>query len=148
MVAPASGAGILGVYGMALFELLERRGCDVRLVDARQAARLPGRPKSDAKDCQWLRRLHSYGLLAAAFRPADQVVVLRGYLRQRQMLLTYASQHVQHIQKATGGRRSSRPSRAASTTRRLHWVPGGPRCRREDSAREPRLTPGGGCWPW
>jgi hypothetical protein len=51
-------------------------------------------------DCQWLQRLHSYGLLSASFRPAEQVVVLRSYLRQRQMLIGYASQHVQHMQKA------------------------------------------------
>src|SRR6516164_888979 len=48
----------------------------------------------------WLQRLHSYGLLTASFRPADQVVVLRSYLRQRQMLIRYAGQHVQHMQKA------------------------------------------------
>ncbi len=51
-------------------------------------------------DCQWIQRLHSYGLLSASFRPEDQVVVLRGYLRQRQMLIGYAGQHVQHVQKA------------------------------------------------
>jgi hypothetical protein len=51
-------------------------------------------------DCQWLQRLHSDGLLSASFRPADQVVVLRSYLRQRQMLLGYAGQHVQYMQKA------------------------------------------------
>jgi hypothetical protein len=45
-------------------------------------------------DCQWLQRLHSYGLLTASFRPADQVVVLRSYLRQRQMLIRYAGQHI------------------------------------------------------
>src|SRR5215468_6649031 len=54
----------------------------------------------DVLDCQWLQRLHSYGLLTASFRPADQVVVLRSYLRQRQMLIRYAGQHVQHMQKA------------------------------------------------
>jgi transposase len=89
-----------GVYWIPLFELLAARGFDVRLVDPRQVQRAPGRPKSDVLDCQWLQRLHAYGLLAAAFRPEDQVVVLRGYLRQRDMLVTYAGQHVQHIQKA------------------------------------------------
>jgi hypothetical protein len=44
--------------------------------------------------------LHTFGLLAAAFRPDEQVCVLRGYLRQRAMLVTYAAQHVQHLQKA------------------------------------------------
>jgi transposase len=89
-----------GVYWIALFELLERRGVRVYLVDPRQTRHAPGRPKTDVLDCQWIQRLHSYGLLSASFRPDDQVVVLRGYLRQRQMLIGYAGQHVQHLQKA------------------------------------------------
>jgi transposase len=89
-----------GVYWIPLFELLEARGFEVYLVDPRQSRHAPGRPKSDVLDCQWLQRLHSYGLLSASFRPAEQVVVLRAYLRQRQMLLRYAGQHVQHMQKA------------------------------------------------
>ncbi|QDU21288.1 IS110 family RNA-guided transposase [Urbifossiella limnaea] len=89
-----------GVYWIPLFELLEARGLEVYLVDPRQSRHAPGRPKSDVLDCQWLQRLHSYGLLTASFRPAERVVVLRAYLRQRQMLLRYAGQHVQHMQKA------------------------------------------------
>jgi transposase len=89
-----------GIYWVTLFELLERRGFEVYLVDPRQTKHVPGRPKSDVLDCQWIQRLHSYGLLAAAFRPCDQVVVLRSYLRQRQMLIAYGSQHIQHMQKA------------------------------------------------
>ena len=89
-----------GIYGVPLFELLERRGFQVYLVDPRQTRQAPGRPKSDVLDCQWIQRLHSCGLLSASFRPDDQVVVLRGYLRQRQMLIGYAGQHIQHIQKA------------------------------------------------
>ena len=89
-----------GVYWIPLFELLERRGFQVYLVDPRQTKHAPGRPKTDVLDCQWIQRLHSYGLLTASFRPEDQVVVLRGYLRQRHMLIRYAGQHVQHMQKA------------------------------------------------
>src|SRR5262249_54865642 len=89
-----------GIYWIPLFELLESKGFEVYLVDPRQSRHAPGRPKSDVLDCQWLQRLHSYGLLSASFRPADQVVVLRSYLRQRQMLLRYAGQHVQHMHKA------------------------------------------------
>jgi transposase len=89
-----------GVYWIPLFELLESRGFEVYLVDPRQSRHAPGRPKSDVLDCQWLQRLHSYGLLSASFRPSDQVIVLRSYLRQRQMLVRYAGQHVQHMQKA------------------------------------------------
>lgn len=89
-----------GVYWIPLFELLETRGFEVLLVDSQQVQKIRGRPKSDVHDCQWIQRLHTFGLLASAFRPADQVCVLRSYLRQRAMLLTYAGQHIQHMQKA------------------------------------------------
>ena len=89
-----------GVYWIPLFELLESRGFQVCLVDPRQSRRAPGRPKTDVLDCQWLQRLHSYGLLTASFRPDDRVVALRGYLRQRQTLIRYAGSHIQHMQKA------------------------------------------------
>ena len=88
-----------GVYWIPLFQVLEERGFAVRLVDARQLKRVPGR-KSDVVDCQWLQQLHSCGLLAGAFRPDDQTCVLRSYMRQRAMLVGYAGQHVQHLQKA------------------------------------------------
>ena len=72
----------------------------VLLIDPRQAKRAPGRPKTDRLDGTWLQRLHPYGLLAGAFRPEAHVCVLRGSLRHRQMLLTYAAHHVQHRHKA------------------------------------------------
>jgi len=89
-----------GVYWITLFELLERRGFEVFLVNPRHTKQVPGRPKTDVLDCQWIQRLHSYGLLAASFRPADNVVVLRSYLRQRLMLIQYGGYHIQHMQKA------------------------------------------------
>jgi transposase len=88
-----------GVYWIPLFEVLEERKFEVRLVDARKVKNVSGR-KSDLLDCQWLRQLHSYGLLAGAFRPAAEVLPLRAYLRQRQMLVQYAAKHIQHMQKA------------------------------------------------
>ena len=88
-----------GVYWIALFEVLEERGFDVKLVDAHYARQVPGR-KTDVKDCQWLQELHTYGLLHAAFRPDDQVCVLRSDLRQRGVLVASASRAVQHMQKA------------------------------------------------
>jgi transposase len=88
-----------GVYWITLFEVLEERGFDVKLVDAHYARQVPGR-KTDVKDCQWLQELHTYGLLHGAFRPEDQVCVLRSYLRQRSMLVAMASRAVQHMQKA------------------------------------------------
>ena len=69
-------------------------------VNPRQTRHVCGRPKSDRLDCQWIRRLHACGLLAGSFRPADDIVVLRGYLRQRQTLIGDAGRHVQHMQKA------------------------------------------------
>ncbi len=88
-----------GVYWIPVFQVLEERGFEVKLVDARQLKRVPGR-KTDVADCQWLQQLHTFGLLAGAFRPDNQVCVLRSYMRQRAMLVSYASQHVQHMQKA------------------------------------------------
>ena len=88
-----------GVYWIPVFQVLEERGFEVKLVDARQLKRVPGR-KSDVLDCQWLQQLHTFGLLAGAFRPDDQICVLRSYMRQRAMLVRYAGQHVQHMQKA------------------------------------------------
>lgn len=88
-----------GVYWIPLFELLESRGFEVLLVDPRRLKSVPGR-KTDVLDCQWLQQLHTFGLLSAAFRPAGDVAVLRSYLRQREMLVQYASQHIQHMQKA------------------------------------------------
>jgi len=88
-----------GIYWIALFELLEARGFEVKLVDARAVHHVPGR-KSDALDCQWIQQLHTFGLLSGAFRPADDVCKLRVYLRQRSMLTEHAAQHIQHMQKA------------------------------------------------
>ena len=88
-----------GVYWIPVFELLEARGFQVLLVDARHVKNVSGR-KSDVLDCQWLQQLHTYGLLRAAFRPTEQIVVLRSYLRQRAMLIQYAARHIQHMQKA------------------------------------------------
>lgn len=88
-----------GVYWIPLFELLESRGFRVLLVNARHVKNVSGR-KSDVLDCQWLQQLMTYGLLSGAFRPAEQVCVLRALWRQRQMLLKNQSRDVQHMQKA------------------------------------------------
>ena len=88
-----------GVYWIPLFEILETRGFKVLLVNARHVKNVSGR-KSDVLDCQWLQQLLSYGLLSAAFRPTDQICVLRSLWRQRAMLLRLQAKHVQHMQKA------------------------------------------------
>lgn len=88
-----------GVYWIPLFELLESRGFTVLLVNARHVKNVSGR-KSDVLDCQWLQQLMSFGLLSGAFRPAEQVCVLRSLTRQRAMLLRSQGRLVQHMQKA------------------------------------------------
>lgn len=88
-----------GVYWIPLYELLESRGFTVLLVNARHVKNVSGR-KSDVLDCQWLQQLMSFGLLRGAFRPAEQVCVLRSLSRQRAMLLRSQGRFVQHMQKA------------------------------------------------
>jgi transposase len=88
-----------GVYWIPLFQVLEARGFEVKLVNARHVKNVPGR-KSDVQDCQWLQQLHTFGLLAGSFRPDDQTCVLRSYIRQRDTLIRDAAAHIQRMQKA------------------------------------------------
>jgi transposase len=88
-----------GVYWVPVFEILEDRGIEVILANARDAKAVPGR-KTDVNDAQWLQRLHSYGLLRASFRPGREIAALRSYLRLRERHLDYGAAHIQHMQKA------------------------------------------------
>jgi transposase len=88
-----------GIYWIPLFEILEARGLEVVLVNARDAMNVPGR-KTDVNDAQWIQQLHTYGLLRASFRPTADIAALRAYLRHRERLVEYAASHVQHMQKA------------------------------------------------
>ena len=88
-----------GVYWIPLFEILEERGFQVALVNAKHLKNVAGR-KTDWTDCQWIRIVHSRGLLSSSFRPPEQIAALRSYLRHRKMLVEYAASHAQHMQKA------------------------------------------------
>jgi len=88
-----------GVYWIPIYEILDAQGFQVAVVNARHVKNVPGR-KTDEKDCQWLQRLHTYGLLSASFRPDAEVVALRAYLRHRASLLEHRAAHIQHMQKA------------------------------------------------
>ena len=88
-----------GVYWIPLFQILEERGLEVCLVNARHAKNLPGR-KSDVADCQWLQHLHAVGLLRGSFHPPHAVRAIRALLRHRDSLVRMAASHVQHMQKA------------------------------------------------
>ena len=106
MAAWLKGCGITtvvmeatGVYWIPVFRVLEDSGLDVLLVNPRHVKYVPGR-KSDVGDCQWLRQLHTYGLLCGAFVPSAQVAAMRTYWRQRRELVQCASREIQHMQKA------------------------------------------------
>lgn len=88
-----------GVYWIPVYELLEARGFEVLLVNARHLKNVPGR-KSDVSDCEWIRELHSVGLLRGSFRPTAAIVALRAYLRHRQTLIDSAGIYTQRMQKA------------------------------------------------
>jgi transposase len=87
-----------GVYWIPLFEILEARGLNPKLIDSRSIGRR--NKKTDVVDCQWIRQLHTYGLLDGAFRPAASMLPLRAFMRHRKMLIDYAADHIRHMQKA------------------------------------------------
>ena len=88
-----------GVYWIPLYELLEQRGLEVVLADARQLKHVPGR-KTDMIDCQWLQLLHSCGLLRGAFRPADAFCHLRALVRQKATLVDDQATWLNRMQKS------------------------------------------------
>lgn len=88
-----------GVYWIPLFEILEARGIQVCLVNARHVKHVPGR-KSDVQDCNWLQKLHSLGLLNASFRPDAEMCGLRTLLRHRAQLIQHRAPHILHMQQA------------------------------------------------
>jgi transposase len=88
-----------GVYWIPLFEILEGRGFQVYLVNARHLKNVSGR-KTDILDCQWIQQLLTYGLLSPSFRPPEEIVAIRSLVRHREMLVQYRSAHIQHMQKA------------------------------------------------
>ena len=88
-----------GVYWISLYDILEERGFEVYLVNARHTKNLPGR-KSDVQESQWLLKLHTYGLLNNSFQPTSEIRVLRTYWRQRLQHVTGAATCVQRMQKA------------------------------------------------
>jgi transposase len=88
-----------GVYWIPVYEILEERGFQVYLVNARPTKNLPGR-KSDVQESQWLLKLHTYGLLNNSFQPLSEIRALRTYWRQRGEHVHGAATCVQRMQKA------------------------------------------------
>ena len=88
-----------GVYWIPVFEILQQRGLEVYLVNARHTKNLPGR-KSDIAECQWLLKLHTFGLLNNSFQPSDEIRTARTLWRHRGSLVAQASSAIQRVQKA------------------------------------------------
>lgn len=88
-----------GVYWIPLFQILEKRQIEVRLVNAHHVRNVPGR-KTDVEDCQWIQHLHSVGLLRGSFRPDDEICAIRSVWRHRDNMIQLATVHLQHMQKA------------------------------------------------
>jgi transposase len=89
-----------GVYWIVPHEMLEAAGLAVVLVDTRALGGVPGRPKSDRRDCEWLQRLHACGLLRGAFRPSEQVCILRTLMRDKGTLVAERSDWLRRMQKS------------------------------------------------
>lgn len=87
-----------GTYWQNLFSTLVGQGFDVILVNGRQTKNIKGK-KTDIKDCQWIQKLHSLGLLSASFLPDSDTYTVRTYSRHRLNLLNRSASCVKHIQK-------------------------------------------------
>lgn len=88
-----------GVYWIALFDVLQRHGLEVNLVDARGTKNVPGR-KTDVQECQWLRKLHTYGLLRPCFLPPPEIHAARTLWRLHIQHVRDAGRCIQRMQKA------------------------------------------------
>lgn len=88
-----------GVYWVPAYEVLEDAGIEAFLFDSRQTRQVSGR-KSDVLDCQWAQKLHSYGLLTRAFRPAKEIASMRVYWRHREGIVQSCARQIQLMHKA------------------------------------------------
>jgi transposase len=88
-----------GVYWISVYEVLESRGLEVVLVNARVLLSVPGR-KTDVLDCQWIQLLHSCGLLRGSFRPADAICGVRALIRERSVLVRESGDWIRRMQKS------------------------------------------------
>lgn len=88
-----------GIYWVSLFLLLEENGIEVFLVNARHVKNVRGK-KTDMSDAEWIRKLHSCGLLAPSFQPDSFTRKLRTYIRHRKNLVEMSATHIRMMQKA------------------------------------------------
>ena len=87
-----------GTYWQNLFATLVGQGFDVILVNGKQTKNVKGK-KTDIKDCQWIQKLHSLGLLSASFLPDSDTDIIRTYSRHRLNLINQSASCVKRMQK-------------------------------------------------
>jgi transposase len=89
-----------GSTGSPFMRSSRSAGLPGSVVNARHVKNVPGRTKTDVLDCQWIQKLHSFGLLNGSFRPDQQIRTLRSLMRLRDNLVVQSTQSVHHMQKA------------------------------------------------
>lgn len=87
-----------GTYWQNLFSSLTAFGFEVILVNGQQTKNIKGK-KTDIKDCQWIQKLHTLGLLTGSFLPEGTTDIIRTYSRHRQGILEQSARTVLNIQK-------------------------------------------------
>lgn len=88
-----------GVYWIALYEILESNGLKVCLVNPKEVKQVKGR-KTDVKDCQWIQKMFSAGLLRESYIPDGKLRELRMMVRERQDIIEMGSSYVNKMQRA------------------------------------------------
>jgi transposase len=88
-----------GIYWISLYLILEAAGLNVVLVNAKHVKNVSGK-KSDVKDAEWIRQLHSCGLLSNSFQPDMFTRTLRTFMRHRKNLTEMSATHIRMMQKA------------------------------------------------
>jgi transposase len=87
-----------GTYWQTLYAVLLSKGFHVILCNGKFTKNIKGK-KTDIKDCQWIQKLHSLGLLTSSFLPDGKTEQLRTYCRQRANLLHMAASTSKKMQK-------------------------------------------------
>ena len=129
-----------GVYWIALCQKLEAAGIEVFLVNARHVRHVPGR-KTDIKDCQWLQRLHSFGLLSASFRPEDGICRLRSLQRHRLNLIwtAHLQQLAQRYESSSALAAKLPEPEVLNDAQAQNPQPAKPKVKRKPQANEPKI---------
>ena len=87
-----------GSYWQSLFFELQQAGFEVLLVSGQQTKNV--RAKTDVKDCQWIQKLHSLGLLRSCFQPEEQTKRLRTLHRHRSSLIEGSAKMTNKMQRS------------------------------------------------